>query len=579
MKKYVNMYTLITNIISLTVCLPILIILVASTVNIPQRFFSIIMYYGIIIGPILAVENVIVQHLIYKKYMKNEAIGSKKMREYLFMVNSPFIAAFHGFIHFAGASVVIGTILLMMGMSFKAFLIAEIDSILLALFTALIDYYITQLIFFKKLRTYKLTKDEFNELNPKIRHISLKWKFIITINFIILFAVYTNLMVRDNIILLFAILAINVILSFILTMTVVKPINDINDYLSKMVGGKITSLDRLPIMGTGEIGRMTANFNILLTKITSLLKMMMNISEELSSLTGQLASTGEQITASSEEVSATIQNISIDMNNQNEMVKSAEDEINKIKSLSDSVKSKVNMSQTASKKANNSSSEGLEKVFETIDNYDLIVNNVDSALGRIKMLQSRSEQIDEILDIITKISEQTDLLALNAAIEAARVGEYGKGFTVVAEEIRELAEQSSLSTRRIASLIKEISNDIEQTVKLITNQHKNVKDGKLLMNQTQEQFEQISKAITLTVNMIKEISYASEEQMVSIKGYIGKIVDISDLSARTSTNTEEIAASIEEQSASMEEVLSNVQEIDGKTASLKNAENELNTDT
>ncbi|MCK4524353.1 methyl-accepting chemotaxis protein, partial [candidate division WOR-3 bacterium] len=154
----------------------------------------------------------------------------------------------------------------------------------------------------------------------------------------------------------------------------------------------------------------------------------------------------------------------------------------------------------------------------------------------------------------------------------------GKGFTVVAGEIRELAEQSSLSTRRIASLIKEISNDIEQTVKLITNQHKNVKDGKLLMSQTQEQFEQISKAITLTVNMIKEISYASEEQMLSIKGYIGKIVDISDLSARTSTNTEEIAASIEEQSASMEEVLSNVQEIDGKTASLKNAENELSTD-
>lgn len=257
------------------------------------------------------------------------------------------------------------------------------------------------------------------------------------------------------------------------------------------------------------------------------------------------------------------------------MIREAKDDAVKIKSLSESVTSKVNMAQTASKKANDASSSGLGGVDNTKKNFDSIVVNVDKALERIKMLQSRSEQINEILDIITKISEQTDLLALNAAIEAARVGEYGKGFAVVAEEIRELAEQSAQSTDRISKLIEEIKGDIEETAEIVTNQHSNVGEGKALMDQTKDQFQQISKAITLTVNMIKEIAYASEEQMSSIQKYIENITDIAELSGRTSANTEEIAAAMEEQSASMEEVLSNVHEIDNRAIHLKNADREF----
>lgn len=575
MKKYINMYALFTNLPALLIGVPLLVLFIPATANITENFFNLIMIYGAIVGVGLAVEYDIVQRLRFRKYVKRTDVKDIRMKEYLFMMNSPYVAAFHMFLHFIIAPFVMGLIMLVQGLSIKAFGIAMLDSVVIALFMGMVNFYLTEIIFFKQLHKYSFSVEELEEASKLIRHVDLKWKFIITINFIIFFAVYSNFMIEGNIILYTILISVNVALSVILALTVVKPVQHINKHLELMKSGNISDLKKLPVTTSDEIGKMTNNFNGLLNSISSLISIMMNMSEELSSLTGQLASTGEEITASSQEVSATIQNISIDMNTQNEMVKGAQNDITKIKSLSESVTSKVNMSQTASKKANNASSQGLNKVFETIKNYDFIVNNVDSTLQKIQLLQARSEQITEILDIITKISEQTDLLALNAAIEAARVGEYGKGFTVVAEEIRELAEQSSQSTKRIASLIKEIRDDISSTVDMITSQHKNVNDGKLLMNETRDEFEQISKAITLVVNMIKEISNASEEQMGSMESYVNKIAEISDLSTRTSTNTEEIAASIEEQSASMEEILSNVQEIDAKSMKLKNVERDI----
>ena len=372
----------------------------------------------------------------------------KKRKEYLFMMNSPYASALHMFLHFSIAPIVLGLILVIQGFAIKSFAIAMADSFIIAIFMGMVNFYLTQMVFFRQLHRYKFTGKEMESIKGKIRQIKLKWKFILTINFIMFFTIYCNFMISNNIFLYLILITVNIALTIVLSLTVVKPIEIMNDYLLKMQLGNIRELDALAVTTSDEVGIMTSSFNGLLNRIISLLNLMMNLSEELSSLTGQLAATGEQITASSEEVSATIQNISIDMNAQNEMVQGAHNEISKIKSLSESVTSKVNMSQTASKKANNASSEGLDKVFETIKNYDLIVTNVDKTKQKIEMLQQRSDQINEILDIITKISEQTDLLALNAAIEAARVGEYGKGFTVVAEEIRELAEQSSQSTKK-----------------------------------------------------------------------------------------------------------------------------------
>jgi len=567
MKKILNLYVIFTNLPALVFGVPILVILVPASIAFTNLQKSLIVYIGAALGIILAIEYDLVQRWRFKKYMKKDC-ETKKHKEYLFMMNSPIASAFHMFLHFIAGTVFIAIILFFTKASIQNLIMGVLDGLFIAVFMGIVNFHITQLIFFKHLENYKFSHGDYEKLMKHIRHINLKWKFLFTTNFMVIFIVFINF-INLNYILYIILIVVNIILSIITIISYIQPIESVRKGIEKMFSGGFDEVESLPILSKNEVGFMTFNFNILFFKFYDLLKMVLKLSKELSEITGQLSTTGEEITASSEEVSATIQNISLDMNTQNQMIKEAKNSVTKIKSLSESVTSKVNMAQTASKKANDASSQGFGKVENTMDNFDSIVTIVNSALEKIRLLQNRSEQINEILEIITKISEQTDLLALNAAIEAARVGEHGKGFAVVAEEIRELAEQSSQSTERISKLIDEIKDDIKETASLVKNQHEKVGTGKLLMNETKDEFKQISKAITLTVNMIKEISYASEEQMTSINNYIQSINEIAELSERTSSNTEEIAASIEEQSASMEEILSNVQEIDNKANTLK----------
>jgi len=560
---------MLTNLPAVIIGVPLLVILVPSTVHFTSAQSRLIMIFGGVLGVILAIEYDFVQRWRYKNSMNNSSITDVKMREYIYMINSSFYSALHMFLHFLLGSAFVGVILFITGTQIFSVMVGVLDGFMIAIFMGLVNMQVAQIIFFNKLKDYSFSPDDLKLIKPYIKNINIKWKFLFIVNFMFLFVIYINMVLRSNILLYIILIAANFLLSYIFLRTITNSLHSVDSTVKVLFEGDFKKIDNLPVTTQDEIGLVIQDFNLLLSKYAEFLKRIFVISNELTGITSQLAATGEEITASSEEVSATVQDIARDMENQSKNTKSAKDDAVKIKALSESVSSKINMAQTASKKANEATTLGLNKVQETMNSFDSIVDNVNGALERIQFLQNRSEQINEILEIITKISEQTDLLALNAAIEAARVGEYGKGFAVVAEEIRELAEQSSQSTERISKLIGQINGDIQGAAEIINSQHKNVGEGKSLMDETKNEFQQISKAITLTVNMIKEIALSSEEQMSSITKYIQSISNISELSERTSSNTEEIAASMEQQTASMQEILSNVQEVDNKSNLLK----------
>ncbi|MGE3063605.1 MAG: methyl-accepting chemotaxis protein [bacterium] len=575
MKRLVNLFIIATNLPALFIGLPILILLVPETVHFTGEQVNLLVKLGSVIGILLAVEYDILQKRRFSNTMKNENIKKPEMREYVFMMNSPTVSGFHMFMHFILGSVLVGGILIFTGAELKSVIIGIADGLLIAVFMGLVNMQVSYLVFSKKLMEYRFTMEEMKSLSTYLRKIPLVWRFLITVNFMFLFVIYVSIVLKNSAPLFIVLIAANIALSYIFLLSILTPIKGIKQSVKSLFSTDMHKLDMMPVVVNDEIGEVIEEFNLTISKYKDFIAKLVLLSNDLSSITSQLASTGEEITASSEEVSATIQNIAKDMENQSSNTKNAKEDALKIKTLSESVSSKINMAQTASKKANEATTLGLNKVDNTMNSFDEIVSNVTRALNKIEYLQKRSEQINEIVEIITKISEQTDLLALNTAIEAARVGEFGKGFAVVAEEIRELAEQSSQSTERISHLINEIKSDILTTAEIIQNQHKNVSEGKALMDETKQEFQQISKAITLTVNMIKEISYSSEEQMSSITKYIQNISQIAELSERTSSNTEEIAASMEQQTASMEEILSNVQEVDQKANQLKSVNEKI----
>lgn len=192
--------------------------------------------------------------------------------------------------------------------------------------------------------------------------------------------------------------------------------------------------------------------------------------------------------------------------------------------------------------------EGAEQIQRTVAMMRSIHKTVDGLSQEIEGLDSQSEQIRSIVDIITDIADQTNLLALNAAIEAARAGEHGRGFAVVAEEVRKLAEQSGKAAGEITSVIFAIRNIVQGTVSKSKESSSQVTEGASLVQDSGQMFTAIQQIVEQLTDGIKAIAAASQEM---------------------ASAGEEIAASSEEQSATVEQIGASVENVAGIASDLK----------
>ncbi|AKM17732.1 H1 [[Flavobacterium] thermophilum] len=178
---------------------------------------------------------------------------------------------------------------------------------------------------------------------------------------------------------------------------------------------------------------------------------------------------------------------------------------------------------------------------------------------RVKSLEKRSEEIEKILDVISTIADQTNLLALNAAIEAARAGEHGKGFAVVADEVRKLAEQSQSSTKQIEELIGKIQQSTTEVVRYMSRVTENIEGGLHISTQTAQRFLQIVQNMKEVAPQIEEISAIAEQISAGTQQVTASAHQLAGIARENAATSEEVAASAEEQLASMEEITSSSQ--------------------
>ncbi len=206
----------------------------------------------------------------------------------------------------------------------------------------------------------------------------------------------------------------------------------------------------------------------------------------------------------------------------------------------------ANLAAKAANKAGSIAKDGDKIVEKTIEGMNRIALVVTNAAETVENLGASSDQIGEIIQVIDDIADQTNLLALNAAIEAARAGEQGRGFAVVADEVRKLAERTTKATKEIAEMIKQIQKETHTAVESISTGKTEVEQGKLFAAKAGKALKDIIQASDEVLNVINNVAAASEEQSASAEEINSNITGISRVVNDSSQHVQEIVKASEE---------------------------------
>lgn len=343
------------------------------------------------------------------------------------------------------------------------------------------------------------------------------------------------------------------IAAFIFARRITKPINDLSVELRKAATGDFSG-NELKVRTRDEIGHLTRDFNIMRLNIQSLIRKINDASEQVNASSQELTASTEGTSLATEEISRSIQMVAngfdTSSNSLMEASKSLEEITSAIHHLAHNSTDIIESSSTVLTQANN----GNEYVEQTVKQMTTIHDQVHESGEVIKVLHSSSQKIGEITKVITDIAEQTNLLALNAAIEAARAGEHGKGFAVVADEVRKLAVQSQQSSNQIRQLIENIQANMELSTTSIDSVKNEVNEGLNIVNKTESSFKEIVESMNELSSKMTDMAFTVKEMSVSAEKTNAKITSITEVSQESSSHAQEVSASTEEQLASIQEV-------------------------
>jgi len=212
--------------------------------------------------------------------------------------------------------------------------------------------------------------------------------------------------------------------------------------------------------------------------------------------------------------------------------------------------------------------EGNHSVQKAVGQMQLIKNSVESTSSLVKSLGERSNEISHILDVIAGIASQTNLLALNAAIEAARAGEHGRGFAVVADEVRKLAEQSNESANQIAHLIHEIQQDTAGAVVAMDTVNQHVLAGLEVVQEAGTAFQRISSEITTIAEQMQESSAVAEQMSASSEEITASIDQTASIARESADFAQSVATFSTNQLQAMDELASSAESLRSMAAEL-----------
>lgn len=362
-----------------------------------------------------------------------------------------------------------------------------------------------------------------------------------------------NKLILSIVIALVAIILLLGVLSWFAVGRAIRPLLRVTEALHRIAEGDLRGAD-LPAETTDEIGRLAHNANDMKMRLQKLLVNVARSSETVAASAEQLTSNASQTADSVQRVARSTVQMTDETVRQSDTVDDLQrvilDMRSKMHELHDSAKT---MDEVARQSQENAMS-GRKTVAYAVEQIQNIAKQVNASAQVVGTLGERSEEIGSIVEAISQIADQTNLLALNAAIEAARAGEAGKGFAVVADEVRKLAEQSASAARNIAVLVQAIQQDTNSAVESIAHGNQSVKEGAASVEATGEAFRSIEEQVELlTSNVHRSIDFIEGVNTAShdIQDAMGVV---QELSKRTTAESKEVSSATEEQAAAMTEM-------------------------
>ncbi len=362
----------------------------------------------------------------------------------------------------------------------------------------------------------------------------------------------------------FIILIVSIVISLgfalWLSYQITSPLNKMVVSMKEVATGNL-GIEKIKIRSKDELGQLADAFNQMVTDIKGVVLEVRESSTSVAASSEQLNASAQESTSASTMIAHLIQ----------ENAEGAETQLNYFNEVQNSTKkmlSGINEITNNSEDMLNSAvltTELTKKGEMSIQNVVQQMNNINESVSKttsvIRSLGDRSLEINNIVGLITDISNQTNLLALNAAIEAARAGEHGQGFAVVADEVRKLAEESRKSADRITDMISQIQEQTGDAISVMEKQNKEVGEGLAYTKEADSAFNEIQSSIDIVTTRVKEVTGSLEELDSLSKQIVEAITHVKEVAEKNVGASQEISAGTEENLATLEEVSSSAQSL------------------